>query len=99
MQTEDLIPVNEFCIHYNAEFTFVQSLHKFGLIEITTIENNAFIQKKQLNELEKFIRFYYDMDINVEGIEAINNILQRVNDLQHQINLLQNKLHYYEAVE
>jgi len=97
MQTEDLIPANEFCIHYNTEFSFVQSLSQYGLIEITTIENNAYIQKEQLSELEKFIRFHYEMGINIEGIEAIHHILQRTHDLQHEINRLKNKLQLYET--
>jgi hypothetical protein len=96
MQSEDLIPASEFCIHYNTEFTFVQSLHQFGLIEITTIESTAFIQTSQLHELEKFVRFHDEMGINLEGIEAIHNILQRTNDLQHEINRLKNRLQMYE---
>ena len=99
MQSEDLIPASEFCIHYNTEFTFVQSLHQSGLIEITTIENTAFIQINQLHDLEKFVRFHYEMGINLEGIEAIHNILQRTNELQHEINRLKNKLQLYETEE
>jgi hypothetical protein len=99
MQTEDLMPVNEFCIHYNAEFSFVHSLHEFGLIEITTLENDSFIQKSQLCELEKLVRLHYDMDINLEGIEAITHLLQRINEMQHKITTLQNKLGIYNIEE
>jgi hypothetical protein len=92
MEQHELMPVNEFCIHYNAEFSFVHSLHQSGLIEITTIENTAFINKEELYNLEKFIHLHYDMDINLEGIEAINHLLQRINNMQLQINQLRNKL-------
>lgn len=92
MQTEDLMPVDEFLIHYNVEVSFINSLNDFGLIEITRSETGAFIQKSQLHNLEKFVRLHYDMDINLEGIDAINNILHRVAELQLEINKLRNQL-------
>ena len=88
MEQQDLMPADEFCIHYKAEFSFIHSLHQSGLIEITTIENTAFINKEELNTLEKFVHFHYDMDINIEGIEAINHLLERVNEMQLKINQL-----------
>jgi hypothetical protein len=93
MQNEDLIAISEFCIHYNAEISFIHSLREYGLIETTIIENSVFIPKEQLPQLEKFTRLHYDMDINLQGIEAINNLLQRVHDLQIEITQLKNKLH------
>jgi len=92
MQTEDLMPADEFCVHYNAEFSFVHSLHEYGLIKIITIENNSFIEKSQLHELEKLVRFHYEMDINLEGIEAITHLLQRINEMQSEISKLRNQL-------
>jgi len=46
--------------------------------------------------LEKFIRFHYEMDINIEGIETISHLLQRVNELQQEIVALKNKVGLYE---
>lgn len=94
MEQEELMPVNEFCIHYNAEFSFIHSLHEHGLIEITYIEQAQFLPKEQLPLLEKFIRMHYEMDINMEGIEAIQHLLERVHKLQHEINTLKNNLQY-----
>jgi chaperone modulatory protein CbpM len=93
MQTEELMPVNEFCIYYNAEFSFVHSLHESGLIEIISVEDTLFIHKNNLHELEKFVRLHYDMDINLEGIEAIDHLLHRINEMQLEISRLRNKLH------
>ncbi|MEI9957827.1 MAG: chaperone modulator CbpM [Ferruginibacter sp.] len=36
------------------------------------------------------------MDINVEGIEAISHLLQKVNDMQQKIMQLNNRLKLYE---
>jgi hypothetical protein len=93
-----MIPVNEFCIHHNIETSFVYSLQESGLIEISTIEEKTFLPVNQLNQLEKLVRLYYEMDINLEGIETISYLLQRMNEMQQQIIQLSNRLSLYEDV-
>ena len=97
MQTENLIALNEFCVSHNIEFSFISSLQQTGLIEITTIEETGFIDASQLKQLEKFIRFYYELDINLEGIETITHLLQRINSMQDEIMALRNRLLLYET--
>jgi len=99
MQTENLIDINEFCVNHNIEISFISSLKQTGLIEITTVKETEFIDAEQLQQLEKFIRFYYELDINLEGIETINHLLKRINYLQDEIIMLKNKLRLYETYE
>jgi len=96
MQTKNLIAVNEFCINHNIEVSFISSLQETGLIEIAFVEEAAYIDVEQLLQVEKFIRFYYDLDINLEGIETITHLLQRMNAMQDEITLLHNRLSLYE---
>jgi hypothetical protein len=95
--TKNLIALNEFCVNHNIEISFVSSLQQNGLIEVTTIKEAAFIEADQLQQLEKIIRFYYELDINLEGIETINHLLQRINSLQDEIISLKNRLGLYES--
>jgi len=96
MQTKNLIAVNEFCISHNIEISFISSLQENGLIKIDTIREAAFIDADQLQQVEKFIRFYYDLDINLEGIETITHLLHRMNEMQDEIIALRNRLSIYE---
>jgi chaperone modulatory protein CbpM len=96
MPTEDMIPANEFCIHHNIELSFIYSLNQSGLIEIITEEEKIFVPASQLRHLEKLARLYYEMGINLEGIETITYLLQRINDMQKQIADLNNKLSVYQ---
>jgi hypothetical protein len=96
MQTEYLVAIDEFCTKHNIEVSFISSLQETGLIEITMIDDAGFIQIEQLQEIEKFIRFYYELDINIEGIETISHLLQRVTELQEEIVALRNKVGLYE---
>ena len=96
MQTEKLVAVNKFCTSHNIEISFISSLQQTGLIEIATIEETAFIDADQLQQVEKFIRLYYDLDINLEGIETISHLLKRMNAMQDEIISLRNRLSLYE---
>ena len=99
MQTEYLIAVDEFCAHHNIEISFISSLQQTGLVEITTIKETEFINTGQLQQVEKFIRLFYDLDINLEGIETITHLLQRINTMQQEIITLKNRLRLYESDE
>jgi chaperone modulatory protein CbpM len=97
MQTEEMIPAEEFCIHHNIETSFIYSLKESGLIEVTTIEEKTFVPVNQLSHLEKLVRLYYDLDINLEGVETITYLLQRMHEMQQKIVQLSNKLSRYES--
>lgn len=99
MQTEDLIAIEEFCSNHNIEISFISQLKQTGLIEITNRNEMWFIDAGQLRQLERIICFYYEMDINLEGIETITHLLQRINSQQDEIIALKNKLRFYETNE
>ncbi|MGZ4055516.1 MAG: chaperone modulator CbpM [Bacteroidia bacterium] len=93
---ENLISANEFCINHKIEISFISSLQEYGLIEVTTIQDTFYIDPEQLQKLESFLRMHYEMDINMEGIEAIAHLLQRTQSMQEEILKLKNRLRLYE---
>ena len=99
MNNGNMIPANEFCASHNIEITFINSLQEAGLIDVTIINETEYIHKSQLNELEKIVRLYYELDINLEGIETVTHLLQRINDMQDEIMFLKNRLRLYESFE
>ena len=96
MQTENLISIDEFCTNHNIEISFISSLHDKGLIETTLVDETMFINKDNLKQLEIIVHFYYELDINLEGIETINHLLLRINAMHDEITMLRNKLSLYE---
>ena len=96
MTSENMIPADDFCLHHNIEVSFIYSLEEYGLIETTVIEGNHFIDPAQLEEVEKLVRLHYDLNINFEGIDVINYLLQQLNKMDHEITELKNKLRFYE---
>jgi len=99
MDTGNLISTEVFCTNHQIEISFISSLQEYGLVEVTTIEETSYIDVNQLQKLEKILRLYFDLDINIEGIEAITHLLNRVNDMQDEITALKNRLSLYEDNE
>ncbi len=96
MENDDLLPVELLCTHYNIEVSFITSLTEFGLLEITTVEETRYLYKTQIKDLEKLIRLHYELDINMEGIDAISHLLRRVDNLHEELTALKNRLRLYE---
>lgn len=96
MPKEPLIAADIFCLSHRIEVSFIHSLYESGLIEIVVKEDAKYIPSGQLQLLEKMVRLYYEMDINLEGIETINHLLQRIQHQQEEISALKNRLRIYE---
>jgi len=96
MENQEFIDPQLFCAHHKIEYAFICALQQSGLIEMTTIEEKTFIPLSQLPRAEQFTRMHYELDINLEGIEAIAALLDRITSLQKEAVNLRNRLRIYE---
>ncbi len=96
MRKDDLIPAEEICVRYKVERQFVSSLYESGIIEVVTIEETEYVHCDHLAEFEKMMRLHHELDINMEGLEAINHLLKQIQELQKNNRLLKNRLGLYE---
>ncbi|HWV72431.1 MAG TPA: chaperone modulator CbpM [Pseudosphingobacterium sp.] len=93
-----LILIKEYCEQCEIEQQFVQSLQEEGLLEITVVSDELYIKEEQLNDLEQFRRWYYDLNINIEGIDAMKHLINKVTKMQQEINHLKNQLRLHGGV-
>lgn len=92
----DLIIVREYCDKVQIEPSFVSLLAESGLIDIEEIDNERYFPAAELQDLERYTRWYYDLSINIEGIDAIRHLLDRMERLQDEIAILRNRLRIYQ---
>lgn len=96
MEINNLVLVEQLCSNCDVEFSFINSLNDLGLIEIIVLENKEYISNEQLKDVERAIRFHYELNINIEGIDVISNLLTQINDLQQELRIAKNKLTLYD---
>jgi len=90
---EDFIIIEEYIRHSSVvEPQFIALLEENDLIHLQHIENNRCLHLDELNNLESYARMYYDLSINIEGIDAIHHLLERIRILQEEMQELRNRL-------
>lgn len=98
MQT-DLIIVSDYCDKCHIDPSFILLLEEDGLIEVQVIENQKYILASQLRELERYTRMYYDLSINIAGIDAIRHLLDRMQAMQDELHRLRRRMRAYDVLE
>lgn len=99
MSSKNLIQIKQFCVYHEIENTFITELNNYGLVEIIIQEEDQYLKPEQLPTIEKMIRMHYDLKINLEGIDAIYHLLNKIEALQQNLTATQNKLRLFEQYQ
>ena len=94
MQNE-LIIVSDYCDKCHIESSFIDLLQENGLIDLCFDEGKPCLSFSQLPDVERYSRMYYDLSINMEGIDAIHHLLERMDAMQREIATLRGRLKMY----
>ncbi|SFA92843.1 MerR HTH family regulatory protein [Flavobacterium swingsii] len=98
MSNENLILIDQFCLHHDINMTFITGLHDYGMIEIIVVEEKQYFPHEQLAQVEKMIRLHYELEINLEGIDTIMTLLQQIENLQTELINRQNRINFLERL-
>ncbi len=88
MENREYILLEDCCSHYSIEASFIMSLNEHGLINLIQTEQSYAIDYEQLSLLEKYTHMHYELDINLEGLEVIRHLLQKIEHLQAEVKSL-----------
>ena len=88
MENKEYISIDEWCTHYSIETSFVRALDEHGLIELKQVNQSYSINYDQLSLLEKYMHMHYELDINLEGIEVISHLLEKIERMQSELRVL-----------
>ena len=95
MDRSNLIPAAAFCSHHQIEVTFIQHLQAYGLVQVILIQEEPYLPEEELPEVEKLMRLHYDLNINMEGLDAVRHLLRRTEMLQREVRVLRNRLNAF----
>ncbi len=79
------ISVVQFSQYHQIEPQFVIDLYQNGLVVLQKRDQEYFIEENDLSNLERYIKFHYELGVNLEGLEVINHLLNQIERLQKQI--------------
>lgn len=96
MSDTSYIPITTLCTHYKVETTFFQNLKDYGLVEIITVEKMPCVEMKYLKSLDSIVRLHHDLHINLEGIDTVMNLLDKIEKLQNELLATRNRLRIFE---
>ena len=78
--------------HYNIEVHFLDSLEEFGLLKTVEEDHVKYIYYEELPNLERYANWHYDLEVNLPGLEIIQNLLNKMDVLlRENRNLVQYK--------
>lgn len=93
---EHLISINQLCEYHQLEVSFFIDLSEAGLLEIEIIKEQPYVHQESIATLEKMIRLYHELGINIAGIDTVLNLLNKIDQLQNELAILKSKLSRYE---
>ncbi|MGB5323582.1 chaperone modulator CbpM [Lutimonas sp.] len=96
MDTQKYIPVRHLCDLYHTEVSFFRELDEKGLVEIISLENSLYVHKDKLYEVERIIRIHRELNVNIEGVDVVLNLLEKLDQLQNEVLRIQSRLRLYE---
>jgi len=82
----ELIIITEYCNSSNIELKFISLLEDEGLIETQWLEGTQYLLTSQLCDIERYASWFYDLSINIEGIDAIQKLLKKIDSMQTELN-------------
>lgn len=92
MNEQEYIKLDIICTNYHINRDLVLEFYDFGFVEIHTIEPDEYLHNKDIAKLEQVLNFYRELDINLPGIEVIMELLQKLDDLQSELNSAKRQL-------
>ncbi|AFL97645.1 chaperone modulator CbpM [Ornithobacterium rhinotracheale] len=90
------IKISDYCKNTQIERTFISDLQDEGILVLQQVDNEYCIEEDMLEELEKYSRWHYDLGVNLAGIDAMRHMLQRMQQMEREIQSLKNSLRFFD---
>ena len=93
-----LIVINDYCKSTVAEPQFIRLLKVEGLITIIEEDGTEYLLETEIQLLDRFTRLHYDLAIDVENLEVVQNLVTRIENLQNEVNALRRQLKFLNPI-
>lgn len=91
------ITLKEICLYHQVEESFLYHLEEYELLSIRRSRGKPEIHFRELPKLERMLRLHRELEINVEGIQSVLYLLERMEGLRQELMDLRRKLDRFEG--
>jgi hypothetical protein len=96
MPVTKLIAVKEFCNHHRIDQELILAFESRKLIALVKEKRSYYIPRPELPLAEKLVRLYNHLGINLEGLEVVLPLLERIEKRDRELTELRRRLSFYE---
>ena len=93
------IMVREFCAHHHLSQDFMLKLEERGMVEINRIETEDYLPLTSISHLEKMVRLHQELEIHPEDLDVVSDLLERIADLQEELDCIKRRLAFSEQLQ
>jgi len=79
------IAVKSICTIYEVSESMLSNMADYDLIEIVITDDVPLLAIEEVAKLERYIRLYLDLGINLEGLAVIKDLLEERERLRREI--------------
>ena len=69
---------------YKVEITFFDALQESGLLKTETVNNITYLSYDELHVFERLSNLYYDLEVNLPGLEIIHHLHAKMEVLKNE---------------
>lgn len=96
MKKISYILIQHFCETTKVEPEFIEQLFEYGLIQHLEHGDAPAVHQEEIPKIERMARLHYDLDINLEGLQVIAHMREKMIQMQKEMLELQRKLKRFE---
>lgn len=96
MKRDDYILVDYFCEVTNTNPEFLKQLYEHDLIKHIEYNKAPALLQNELPVIERMLRLHYDLNVNIEGLQVINHMREKMIGMQNELLQLKRKLKRFE---
>lgn len=93
------ISIEEVIRLYKIDYNFLDQLIDSELLHPETDNSVRYIIYEELQHLERFVNWYYDLEVNLPGIEIIHKLLSQMEELRNENRKLLQNVSRFETWE
>lgn len=93
------ISIEEFSEFHHIDLRLIEEFIDFGLVDSQKQSGQPCIREEDIEPLEAMVRLHAELGVNLEGIEAIMHMRQRMKKLRARVEELEQLLNRYERLQ